>query len=95
MTNTQFYFALGVPFFTLLLICIAAMVADRAAIGDPRSEVSSLRSEMHAGFSDLRADLGGRMERIERRLNASDTEIRVNHDHRLAVLEARVLGCVS
>jgi hypothetical protein len=50
---------------------------------------------MRAGFSDLRSDLGGRIDRIEKKLDTIDTEIRINHDHRLAVLEGRVLGRVS
>ncbi len=84
MNDTQFYFALGVPFFTLLLMFIATISLNRSAIND-------LRSDMRAGFSDL----GARMNRIEKRLDVIDTEIRINHDHRLAVLEAHVLGRVS
>lgn len=88
MNNTQFYFALGVPFFTLILMFIATIVSNRASIND-------LRSEMRAGFSDLGTGLGARMDRIEKRLDVIDTEIRINHDHRLAVLEAHVLDRVS
>ncbi len=95
MNNTQFYFALGVPFFSLVLMYIVTTVSNRAAVNDLRSEnraaINDLRSEMRAGFADLRADLGGRLDRIEKKQDAIDTEIRVNHDHRLAVLEARVL----
>ncbi len=80
MNNMQFYFALGVPFFTLVLMFIATIISNRAALND-------LRSEMRAGFSDLRSDLGGRIDRIEKRLDVIDTEIRINHDHRLAVLK--------
>ena len=84
MNNTQFYFALGVPFFSLALMFIVTTVSNRAGLND-------LRSDMRAGFSDL----GARMDRIEKRLDVIDTEIRINHDHRLAVLEARVLGRAS
>ena len=88
MNNTQFYFAVGVPFFTLLLMFIVTTVSSRAAI-------SGLRSEMRAGFSDLGTGLGARMDRIEKKLETTNTEIRINHHHRLAVFEARVLGRVS
>ncbi len=105
MTNTQFYFALGVPFFTIVLMYIVGALSNRSAINDVSKRIDDvskriddvskriddLRSDTRAGFSDL----GSRMDRIEHRLDIIDTEIRINHDHRLAVLEARVLGRVS
>ena len=68
MTNTQFSVALSVPFLTLLLTFIVTTVSNRASIQD-------LRSEMRAGFSDLRTDLGGRMDRIETRVDRIETRI--------------------
>ena len=102
MNNTQFYFVIGVPFFTVVLMYIVGALSNRSAINDVSKHIddvskhiedlrSDLRSDMRAGFSDL----GSRMDRIDHRLDTIDTEIRINHDHRLAVLEARVLGRVS
>ena len=113
MTNMQFYFALGVPFFTVVLMYVAGILSNRSAVNDLRSEmrgsvnnlrsemrgaVNDLRSEMRAGFTDIAyrfSDLSSRMDRIEKRLDTIDTEIRISHDHRLAVLEARVLDRAS
>ncbi len=95
MSNTQFYFALGVPFFTVVLMYIVGALSSRAAMNDVSKRIDDLRSDMRASFSDLRVEMGGRLERIEHRLDTIDTEIRINHDHRLAVLETRVLGRVS
>ena len=81
MSNMQFYFALGVPFLSLVLMYLAGILSNRAAIND-------LRSEMRSGFTDI----GQRIDRIEKRLETIDTEIRINQDHRVAVEEARVLG---
>ena len=141
MTNMQFYFALGVPFFTVVLMYVAGILSNRSAVNDLRSEmrgsvnnlrsemrgavndlrsemragftdiayrfsdllrsdrgaVNDLRSEMRAGFTDIAyrfSDLSSRMDR-EKRLDTIDTEIRISHDHRLAVLEARVLDRAS
>ena len=114
MSNTQFYLALWVPFFTLLLVYIAATVQNRRAINDLRSEnrrsVEDLRSENRKSMEDLRSEnrravddlrsemkagfefLGGRLARIEKKLDVLDAEIRIEHDRRLAALEARALG---
>ena len=113
MNNTQFYFALGVPFFAVVLMYIVGTISNRAVINDLRSEmragINDLRSEMRAGMNDLRSEMHAgfsalnvrmdslekRMDRVEKRLDTIDTEIRINHDHRLAVLEARILGRAS
>ena len=106
MSNTQFYFALGVPFFTLLIVYFTSVFSNRSAITDLRSEMNkgddALRSEMRQGFADLRSsigdlrsDLGARLDRIEKKQEALDSEIRIGHDHRIAVLEAQVLHHAS
>ena len=99
MSNTQSYFALGVPFFTLLIVYFTSVISNRSAISDLRGEmraaVNDLRSEMRSGFADLRSELGARLDRIEKKQDALDSEIRIGHDHRIAVLEARVLDRVS
>ncbi len=92
MNNTQFYLTLGVPFFTLLLVYVTSVISNRSAINDLRSEMRSgfeaIRSEMRGGFDSMNERIG----RIEQKQDALDTEIRSKHDHRLTVLEERVLG---
>ncbi len=91
MTNVQFYFAIGVPFFTILVVWIGTTVANRGALHD-------LRSEMRTGFEFVgqRFDrLESRIDRLETKLDRIDTEIRQNHEHRLTILEEHVLGRVS
>ena len=65
MTNTQFYIALGIPFFTILLVWIGSTVANRSAINDLRSEINglaiSLRAEMKIGFEAV----SHRLSRLE------------------------------
>ena len=61
MNNTQFYFALGVPFFAVVLMYIVGTISNRAVINDLRSEmragINDLRSEMRAGMNDLRSEM--------------------------------------
>ena len=95
MSNTQFYFSLGVPFFTVLVVWIGSTIANRSAVND-------LRSEMRAGFDSMgkridtlseRIDrLEARIDRLETRLDRLDTDIRKDHEHRLTILEERVLS---
>jgi len=86
MSNTQFYFAIGVPFFTVLLVWIGSTIANRSAISD-------LRSEMRTGFEAVNRRLDGmesRFDRLEARFDRVDTEIRKDHEHRITMLEERV-----
>ena len=88
MSNTQFYFAIGVPFFTVLLVWIGGTVANRSAIND-------LRSEMRTGFNGVNHRLDGlesRFDRLEARFDRMDTEIRKDHEHRITMLEERVFS---
>ncbi|HTD57008.1 MAG TPA: hypothetical protein VK670_16575 [Silvibacterium sp.] len=81
VTNIQFYFAIGIPFFTILVVWIGGTVANRAAIGDLRAEMRSaiddsrsenrsainyLRSEMKAGFDSVNRRLDGMESRFDR-----------------------------
>jgi len=81
MSNTQFYFAIGVPFFTILLVWIGGTIANRSAIND-------LRSEMKVGFEAVNRRLDG----MEARFDRMDNEIRKDHEHRITMLEERVFG---
>ncbi len=105
MNNTQLYLSIGLPLFTLLLVFLAnnraidALRSEMKTSSDAlRSETSALRTEMQAGFQMLNKridDTNERIGRLERRLDTIDTEIRINHDSRLAVLEARILERAS
>jgi hypothetical protein len=109
MNNTQLYLSIGLPLFTLLLVFIAnnraidALSSEMKTSTDAlRTEIKmstdALRTEMHAGFQMLNQridDTNDRISRMERRLDVIDTEIRINHDSRLAVLEARILERAS
>jgi hypothetical protein len=103
MSNIQFYFAIGVPFFTILLVWIGGTIANRSAIGDLRAEnrsaVGDLRSEMRSAVDDLRSEMKAGFDGINRRLDSLDTrfdrmdnEIRKDHEHRITMLEERVFG---
>ena len=62
------------------------------------NDMSALRAEMQAGFQMLSKridDTNERIGRLEHRLDTIDTEIRINHDSRLALLEARILERAS
>jgi hypothetical protein len=109
MNNTQLYLSIGLPLFTLLLVFIAnnraidALRSEMKTSTDAlRTEIKmstdALRTEMHAGFQMLNQRTHythDRISRMERRLDVIDTEIRINHDSRLAVLEARILERAS
>lgn len=99
MTNLQFYFAIGVPFLTILVVWLGTALLNRSAmnalnlrIDDLRSEMNtmgvSLRAEMKAGFDAI----SQRLDRLETRLDRIDHEIRVDHEHRLTILEERVFA---
>ena len=86
MSNTQFYFAIGVPFFTILLVWIGGTIANRSAISD-------LRGEMRGGFDAVNRRLDSmdsRFDRMEARSDRMDNEIRKDHEHRITMLEERV-----
>ena len=88
MSNIQFYFAIGVPFFTVLLVWMGGTIANRSAIND-------LRSEMKSGFDTVNRRLDGmesRFDRLEARFDRVDNEVRKDHEHRVTMLEERVFG---
>ena len=63
-----------------------------------KASIDALRTEMQVGFQLVNRridDANERIGRMERQLDTIDTEIRINHDSRLAVLEARVFNRAS
>ena len=77
MSNTQFYFAIGVPFFTVLLVWIGGTVANRSAINDLRSEMRTgfdgFRSEMRGGIDGLRSEMKAGFDDVNRRLDGVES----------------------
>ena len=116
MNNTQLYFAMGVPFFTVVLMFIVSAISNRSALGDlgrriddfgKRSDDLGKRiddigkrleestSHLNRRIDDLRIEVTGRLDRIEKKLDALDATVRENHESRLALLEARVFSKAS
>jgi hypothetical protein len=104
MTSAQFYFAIGLPVFSILLVWFGSTVANNRAIGalvqridDLRSEMRSGRSEMRSALDDLRSEMktgfeavNRRLDRLETRFDRIEDEVRKDHEARLSRLEARV-----
>jgi hypothetical protein len=95
MTSAQFYFAIGLPIFSLLLVWLGSTVANNRAIGalgqridDLGKRIDDLRSEMRAGF----ASVNERIDRLETRFDRVEDEVRKDHEGRLSRLEARVFS---
>jgi hypothetical protein len=97
MTSAQFYFAIGLPIFSILLVWLGSTVANNRAIGALGQRIDDLRSEMRGGIDDLRSEmrtgfagLNDRMDRLETRFDRIEDEVRKDHESRLSRLEARV-----
>ena len=99
MTTPQFYVAIGLPIFFILLVWLGSTVANNRAIGalgqrigDLNQRIDDLRSEMRsqmkAGFDGVNA----RLDRLETRFDRIEDEVRKDHEGRLSRLEARVFS---
>ncbi len=84
MTNAQFYIALALPTISFVLVFLVTALQNRASF-----------EALGKRIDELKSDVGHRLDRIEAKLDKIDTEIRINHDHRLAVLEAHFFGEVK
>lgn len=97
MTNAQFYVAIGVPFFTILMVWLGTSMSNRRSIDDLRASIEALRSEMHASIEALRSEMkmgfdavNQRLDRVEARMDRIDNEIRIDHERRISILEDRL-----
>ena len=92
MTNVQFYFALGLPMFSILVVWLGTTALNNRAINGLNQSlgqrIDDLRSEMRAGF----AGVNERISRLETRFDRVEDELRKDHEGRLARLEARVFA---
>ena len=97
MTSAQFYVAIGLPIFSILLVWVGSTVANNRAISalgqriDDLGQglgqrIDDLRTEMRAGFEAVNA----RIDRLESRFDRIEDEVRKDHEGRLSRLEARV-----
>ena len=95
MTSAQFYLAIGLPIFSILLVWLGSTVANNRAINalgqridDLGQRIADLRSEMRAGFAAVNA----RIDRLETRFDRIEDEVHKDHESRLSRLEARVFA---
>lgn len=99
MTNVQFYFAIGLPVFSILIVWLGSTIMNNRAINGLASRIDDsnrslsqriddLRAEMRAGFAGVNERLG----RLETRFDRIEEEVRKDHESRLSRLEARVFS---
>ena len=90
VTSAQFYFAISLPIFSILLVWLGSTVANNRAISALGQRINDLRSEMNlqmkAGFDGVNQ----RLDRLEVRFDRIEDEVRKDHESRLSRLEARV-----
>ena len=104
MTSAQFYFAIGLPIFSILLVWLGSTVANNRAIGALGQRIDDLGQridDLGHRIDDLRSDMGSqmkagfesvnqRLDRLETRFDRVEDEVRKDHESRLSRLEARV-----
>jgi hypothetical protein len=88
MTNVQFYFAIGLPIFSILVVWLGSTTMNNRAINALGQRIDDLRSEMKAGFEGVNS----RLDRLETRFDRIEDEVRKDHESRISRLEARVFS---
>ncbi len=95
MTNTQYYIAVGIPFFTILLVWLGTSVSNKHSADAMRAAIEalgvSIRAEMKTGFDAVNR----RLDRLETIVDRIDGEIRIDHERRIVKLEERLLTKAS
>jgi predicted nuclease with TOPRIM domain len=92
MTSAQFYIAIGLSIFSILLVWLGSTVANNRALNALGQRIDDLRSEMN---SQIKAGFDGvnqRLDRLETRFDRIEDEVRKDHESRLSRLEARVFS---
>jgi len=99
MTSAQFYLAIGLPIFSILLVWLGSTAANNRAINALGQRIDDLRSEMRSGIGDLRSEVRAgfagvneRIDRLETRFDRVEDEVRKDHESRLSRIEARVFS---
>jgi tetrahydromethanopterin S-methyltransferase subunit G len=106
MTSAQFYFAIGLPIFSILLVWLGSTVANNRAINalgqridDLSKRIDDLGQGLGQRIDDLRSEMRAgfaavneRIDRLETRFDRVEDEVRKDHEGRLSRLEARVFS---
>jgi hypothetical protein len=104
MTSAQFYIAIGLPIFSILLVWVGSTVANNRAISalglridDLSKRIDDLGQGLGQRIDDLRSEMragfasvNARIDRLETRFDRIEDEVRKDHEGRLSRLEARV-----
>jgi hypothetical protein len=104
MTSAQFYFAIGLPIFSILLVWLGSTVANNRAIGalgqridDLGKRIDDMGQGLGQRIDDLRSEMrvgfagvNARIDRLETRFDRVEDEVRKDHEGRLSRIEARV-----
>jgi hypothetical protein len=104
MTSAQFYMAIGLPIFSILLVWVGSTVANNRAISalglridDLSKRIDDLGQGLGQRIDDLRSEIragfasvNARIDRLETRFDRIEDEVRKDHEGRLSRLEARV-----
>jgi hypothetical protein len=95
MTNQQFYFAIGLPILSILIVWLGSTLINGR-------ESKALRATVEGGFAKVEVQILGlresitlltdRVARLENRFDKIDDEIRGEHVQRLTRLESRVFS---
>ena len=75
MTNTQLYLAIGVPFFSLLVVFLMNNRSIDALRSESKNGIDALRSEMRE-FSARFDRLDTRFDRMDARFDALERDLR-------------------
>jgi peptidoglycan hydrolase CwlO-like protein len=97
LTNAQFYIAIGVPTFTVLVTWLGTTISNRSALSDFRAEmyraidgVAGETKGFRNEIKDLRAEMTRRFDVLEAKIDKLD-DARINHEQRITKLEERIL----
>lgn len=85
MTDTQLYFAIGIPVFTFLVAFAGTMIQ----VNTINARITGLESSLNARMTSLENSLNGRMSRLEERFESLIGKV-VDVDTRLSRLEDRL-----
>lgn len=95
MTSPQFYFAICLPIFSILLVWLGSTAANNRAINALGQRIDDLRSEMNAQIKAGFDGVNQRLDRLEARFDRIEDEVRKDHESRLSRLEARVFSSTA
>lgn len=106
MANAQFYAAVGLPVFSILVVWLGTTASNNRAIGalgkrmdDMNQRIEGMNQSLNQHIDDRRSEMKAgfagvneRLSRLETRFDRIEDEVRKDHEGRLARLEARVFA---